>query len=274
MLAVPDEAVAHLADGAPLRVRVGHELHVLPLGQSALRLQPPLAVVEPSAGQVEDFPVLARAAPDPDLLILLGPQVDLLEVLSVAARQRLQRRGIRIVDQEAAADLKGHGLSQGRGDLRDQVPHLVFKPVQVLDDPEIGMSLPGSDHAVIQRDGLLRRLIADGVGLRPVVDSRVLGRRLQVKDRVIAAELLVRVHTQLPQGLVEFRLRHVGPVVKKAPVADDEDLGPAAVFRLLLRGSRGNLLRLHLFQDVPRRGVKNLFFFQLELHLEELIGHG
>ena len=99
----------------------------------------------------------ALLAPDPDLIIIRGENISLPDFDPLAFIQPVQHCGVRMVGYLRRTS-GGAGFSQADRDLRDQMSHLVFKSVEVLDQAEMRVGGPGGDQAVIQSRRLFGRL--------------------------------------------------------------------------------------------------------------------
>ena len=94
-----------------------------------------------------------------------------------------------------------------------------------------------------------RTMTQYNIGILPVCDGggKLCG-RLQMEDSVVAEQHFLPVHIEHSQRLLKLRLRHIGPVVKEAPVKDDQDPGSGILVR-----------------DVSGSALKHPLLFQLHL---------
>ena len=112
------------------------------------------------------------------------------------------------------------------------------------------MARPGGQQLIVHGHGLLRRFVAGGVVGHGVKFLRALGRRYQMKHRVIAVPQLQFVGPHIGQHLGKLLLGHVSAVIHGSTVAHNQ-----------------NFARVHGMGRLH----KQAFLFHLQLHLAFLI---
>ena len=193
---------------------------------------------------------LTASLAHPDFFHLVHFEVGLDDLHLLAVGKGGQPFDIRILDEELALDLKGAGCAEEGGNLRDQPFHLVLKVRGVIDDAQMGMPCPCRDELVVHGGRLLYGLDAGSIVGRGIEFLGTLGRRDQMKDRVILVPQLHFAGVDRLKDRLEGLFVHVDFIVQRGPVADDQDLV--------------------LFHD-PRGLLEDLFFLQLKPHVAVLV---
>ena len=159
------------------------------------------------------------------LLILIALQICLNNFNPSAVGDGLQPFDVRIFDQEFALDLVGFRFPEEGGNFGDQTSHLILKTCGIINHAKVRVSRPGGDQFVIYFRGFL-----GGLGPCGVICSRIkflcaLCRRHQMKNGIVGVSEFDFVGVQVFEYICEFQTVHIGLIVKRAPVAHDQDLG-------------------------------------------------
>ena len=206
---------------------VGHrqKRKILFLGDPFLLLDQRRAADLLFPGHKVDVLAVGAALTDAPLLrALIRKQIGQDDVDPLAAGQRLQQAGSRPLDQELSRDFQGGGLAQKDGNFADEAEHLLLEAGGIVDDPEMRMPRPGGDQLIVQRGSLLDRLGSRLIVRQGIILFRALGRRNQMEHGVVLVPHGHLACLQPAKHPAEFLLRHIGAVIHRRPVADDQNL--------------------------------------------------
>ena len=233
------------------------QLRVFVLGQ-ALLVFDDLASGAALLGLIIDIMPVQSAAADIGGAVARPAEIGLHDINPFAGGHRLKLRNVRMLDKELQAAALRSLLAQKRGDLVYQPQQLIFIVGRIIYDAQVRVPRPRGDQPVVQPRRLLGGFRARAVVVKRVVFLRADCRRHHVEHRVVAVAHVYLVHAEDVQHLLILLGGHVGLVVERTAVADDEHLvrvHPARhVLIHLLLGKLEPVLR-ELIIEVAATGV-------------------